>query len=139
MQILQLLRLIKYATDNLLDYVDYWIEEVLVDLIPDLDQCRHPVFCPPYFQALALIMSDEKMLDIITPGNWKVLTNRMVYKGFISSFPAPKVESDASVSFSEVWKRNQHYALTPENARDYSSVSKQEASCTGVTFPNCTD
>ena len=110
----QLLRLIKHSADKSLSYVDFWIGEILVDLIPDLDQCRHPVFCPAYFQSIAFTVSDAKIQDVITHNNWKDLTNKMVYESFVSSLPAPKVESDAGTSFKEVWKRTQNLALTPE-------------------------
>ena len=110
----QLLRLIKYATEKSISYVDLWIGEVLVDIIPDLDQSRHPVLCPQYFQSIAYIVADAKMQDIITHNNWKELTNKMVYRSFLSSLPAPKVETEAGISFAEVWKRTQNAVVTPE-------------------------
>jgi len=59
-------------------------------------------------------VADAKMQDIISQNNWKHLTNKMIYRSFLSSFPVPRVESKADMSYSEVWKRTQNLSLTPE-------------------------
>ena len=110
----QFLRLLKYSPVKTLCYVDHWLGELLVDLVPDLDQCPHPVSCPAYMQSIALALTDAKISDILSSNNWKELTNRKVYKGFTACLPAPKVENDSGLSMSQVWKRLGNCSLSYE-------------------------
>ena len=43
--------------------------------------------------------------DLVTSGNWKLLTNRKLYLDHAKCFPVVKAELDAGVSFRVVWRR----------------------------------
>ena len=40
-----------------------------------------------------------KIEGVIAPGMWKKLTNKMIYNEKSKSFPVPKVEQEAGISF----------------------------------------
>ena len=110
----QLLRLLKYGDTKAIHAVDYWIGEILSDVVIGLDQCVHAKNTPKYFQDLACVVADAKIGDLITSSNWETVTNKMIYQSQISDFPAPKVEIEAGISFSLVWTRLLHASLSAE-------------------------
>ena len=45
------------------------------------------------------------MADRITVENWKLVTNKVIYRGYSEQFVVPKVEVESGISFKSVWKR----------------------------------
>ena len=110
----QLLRLLRDGDLKSRRFVDYWIGEILTDIVVDLDQGSHANILPQYFQHLACIIADAKIEDMVTAANWQILTNKMIYHNQISKLPAPKVELEADFAYSCVWKRLLNASLTSE-------------------------
>ena len=93
----QFLRLLKYGEQRSLRHVAFWLGDLLGDLDPDLLLGEHSRTAPPYFQQLALVVTDAKIAEIITTTNWKDINNRYIYQIHLASFSATKVEQDTSV------------------------------------------
>ena len=104
----------KHGNTQARQAVDYWIGEILSDVVIGLDQGVHAENIPKYFQDLACVVADEKIGGLITSSNWGTVTNKMIYQNQISGFPAPKVELEADISFTFVWKRLWHASLSAE-------------------------
>ena len=110
----QLLRLLKHGDSQARNAVDYWIGEILSDIVLVLDQRVHAKNIPSYFQHLACLVADAKIGDIIDASNWETITNKIIYQNQIGDFPPPKVELEADISFSEVWRRLLHSSLSSD-------------------------
>ena len=70
-----------------------------------LDLGVHAEDVPIYFEYLADLLAEAMATDVVTTGNWKILTNRRIYLEHAKSFPVVKAEIDAGVSLRVVWRR----------------------------------
>ena len=101
----QLLRLLRSKDDKSICHVGYWIGELLGDLVPGIDEGVHAIVVPGYFEHLAHLVVEAKSCDLVTEGNWKILTSKAIYLHYADSFPVPKVEMEAGISYKAVWQR----------------------------------
>ena len=108
----QLLRLLKSGDRKSLGHIGYWMGELLGDLLAGIDGGEHAQVVPAYYDHLSQLVADAKASDIITQGNWKVLTSKIIYNQLLKSKPVPKVELEAGISFKNVWKRVSDQVLT---------------------------
>ena len=115
----QFLRLLKSSDKKSVAHIAYWIGDSLGDLRSGIDSGPHPCSIPEYFATIESMIVFGRIDDIISPGNWRHLTNRMIYINGAKSFPVPKVELEAGFTFSRVWQLINHSILTP-SAQDIS-------------------
>ena len=101
----QLLRLIKNGDSKSLMCLDFWIGEVLEDVVPYLNLGFHSKNTPGYFQALADVVAFGKMADLVTSTSWEMATNKVIYQNQLESLSASKVEQSNGGDYSRVWKR----------------------------------
>ena len=85
--------------------VGFWIGECLEDLAVGLDHVGHVLQLPEYFSHLADLVVEAKTSDCVNAGNWRSLTNKMIYANLAKVFPVPKVEVEAGVAYKDVWRR----------------------------------
>ena len=88
----QLFRLIKNADSKTLTHIDYWMGEVLAEFHLDLGHCPNPSVIPSFFMNLAEIVTDSQLSGVVTANNWQQMTNKILYRSYISQFPQTKVE-----------------------------------------------
>ena len=103
--LIQALRLLKNGEFKSKFCMSYWIGQILADVIPEMDLGLMEVGVPPYYQHLAVLISDAKIAELFTSSNWKGLINRTVYQHHVSLLEAPKVELEHGSSMSRAWKR----------------------------------
>ena len=103
----QFLRLLKSSDEKTIAHVDYWIGDTLTDLLPSLDSCTHASDIHEYYCHMESLVVAGRIDDMITPTNWKSLTNKRIYSEHAKSFPVPKVQCDLgpSFNFALAWKR----------------------------------
>ena len=101
----QLFRLLKNADMKTLNHIDYWIGEALADFHPDLGHCQNPPVIPSFFMNLAEIVTDSRLSGAVTVNNWKMITNRIIYRHYVSQFPQTKVEDCLMRSIPETWRK----------------------------------
>ena len=101
----QLLRLLRSGDRKSIGHVGYWIGELLGDLVVGLDGGDHAQDIPEYYACLAHLVVEAKSVELISDGNWRILTCRMIYMEYAKEFPVPKVETEAGVTYREVWRR----------------------------------
>ena len=65
-----------------------------------------------YFNFLATLVADAKIADQITVGNWRLVNNKAIYKGYSEAFPVPKVEIESGISYKRVWRCLSNPCLT---------------------------
>ena len=103
----QLVRLLKSEDPKSINHVTYWIGDCCDDYLPDglLAVARRSNIVPPFFQSLAELLCDARLEDVISLTNWRILTNKMVYKHHVSKLPPLKLEQDLGVSLQNVWRK----------------------------------
>ena len=69
--------------------------------------CWKHIYESDNFNAVAGLLTNVKMLEDLDISTWIRLTNKLIYQTFASKFPKTKVEREASVDMSLVWKRLQ--------------------------------
>ena len=105
LRISSLLRLLKSGDTKTIGHVWYWIGGCLKDLLPDIPlgfQAKHVLV---YYDSLALLITDASVDDVVTPVNWRGVTNKAVYSIFVQSFDRTKIELDLGFSLAHVWKK----------------------------------
>ena len=101
----QVLRLLKSEDQKSIRYLGYWMGELLGDLLPGIELGEHAVDSVVYYDYLATLIVDAKLAGQITVGNWKLVTNKIIYFGFSQDFVVPKVEVESGISYKQVWRR----------------------------------
>ena len=69
---------------------DFWIGDTLTDLVPSLDRSFHAFNIPEYYCNLESLVVAGRIDDLITPVNWRALTNKRIYLEYARSCPVPK-------------------------------------------------
>ena len=101
----QLLRLLKSGYGRSLRHVGYWIGEILNEFHDSFNDMTHSQDALGLYSVLAEIMTDLKLSEVISVSNWRKLTNKNIYNSYTVEFPVPKVERDAGVTLSHIWKK----------------------------------
>ena len=101
----QLLRLIRDGDDKTLNHMFFWIGDVLNDLVPSVSQPFHFHKIPFFYETLAHIVVEAKLSGTVSLGNWRLVTNKMLYRNYVSTLPLTKIEQDSEVSLSETWMK----------------------------------
>ena len=65
-----------------------------------------------YYDFLATLIVDAKLAEQINVGNWKIITNKIIYLSYSEGFPVPKVEVESGISYKQVWRRLRNPCLT---------------------------
>ena len=115
----QFLRLLKSSDERSVAHVAYWIGDSLSYLSSDLETGSHATEIPDYFAAIEELFVLGRIDEIITPGTWRRITNKMLYHEKSKHFSVPKVELESGGSFQRVWQLINSSILT-SSARDIS-------------------
>ena len=117
----QFLRLLKSSDSKSIAHIDYWIGDTLTDILPSLDSCVHASNIHEYYCHLESLVVAGRIDDLVTPHNWKTLSNKIIYLEHAQSFPTPKVQQNFghSFNFSLAWKRI-NSSVIPSSIRDIS-------------------
>ena len=83
-------------------HVGYWLGELLGNFASGLEDGGHAEVVPTYFETLANLVVEAKIADLVTTGNWRVITNKCIYLDHAKGVPVPKVEVVAGVSYKTV-------------------------------------
>ena len=110
----QLLRLLRSGDAKSMKHVGFWLGELLGDFAADLREGDHAEDVPTYYDTLANLVVEARVADLVTTGNWRIITNKIIYLNHAEAFPVPKVELEAGVSFKCVWQRLSSPVLTAE-------------------------
>ena len=95
----QLLRLLKSGDSKSVSHVGFWLGEILGDLVLGLDDGEHAGELPEYFDHLADLVVEAKSSDLLNASSWRMLTSKKIYLNYAETFPVPKVEKEAGVSY----------------------------------------
>ena len=101
----QLLRLLKSNDNKSICHIGFWIGELLGDIVPGIDGGVHATNVPAYFDFISNLVVEAKSCDLLTGGNWRILTSKAIYLHHTESFPVAKVEYEAGFSYKAVWQR----------------------------------
>ena len=101
----QIMRLLKCDDEKSVGHLDLWIGELLAEFKPGLGIGGSNLSLPCYFEEIALLLTDAKIEGSITSSNWRLVTNKIVYKVYLSDLPPARIETDAATDFSDVWRR----------------------------------
>ena len=100
----QFLRLLKSPDEKSIAHVGYWIGDTLGDLLPGIDNGPHAESIPEYFANLEFLLVEGRIDNFISAGSWHRLTNKLIYLEHSKTFPIPKIERDADVSYANIWR-----------------------------------
>ena len=113
----QLLRLLKSGDSKSMGHVDYWIGQLLGDLVMGFGRGQHAEVIPEYFAQLARLVADALASDLLSGSGWREVTNKLIYREHAESFVVPKVERETGVEYKRVWRMLMCPVLTAR-ARD---------------------
>ena len=82
----QVLRLLKSEDQKSYRYLGYWKGELLGDILPGIELGEQAVESVVYYDYLAALIVEAKLADQITVENWKLVTNKIIYLGSLSTF-----------------------------------------------------
>ena len=108
----QTLRLLKNGDAKCVSHIWYWMGAVLQDLIPEKGVAELVNVVPTYYEALAEVLVDARMVGTVCDSNWKSLMNQIIYKSYQNNFSNCKIEKDIGKSLSESWRRLHFPCLT---------------------------
>ena len=116
LMISQVARLLRSGDSKSMMHLDYWVGELLQEIVPWMGTSEHAVDIPDYFDHLGEILVKSIGQDLLSATSLGSITNKAIYQG-ITSFPQPKVERESVVNYKQVWKRLHNPIVTPQ-ARD---------------------
>ena len=108
----QLIRLLKSGDRKSLQHVGYWVGELLGDLVVGIDGGDHANDLPEYYAYVADVVVEAKVSELISIGGWRSLTCKSIYKEHAKKFPVSRVETEAGISYKDVWRRLSSPVLT---------------------------
>ena len=101
----QCIRLIRSGDRKSVQHFDFWLGDLLVDLVPGLGQTVSSLYTPEYFGHIGELFADMLVTDTLTIVTLKTITNKAVYAEMTSSFPPPKVVMESGRDYGKVWSR----------------------------------
>ena len=113
----QCIRLIRSGDKRSVQHFDFWLGDLLVDLVPGMGQTVSSLHTPEYFGHIGEIFADMIATDTLTEDNIRLLTNKDVYAEMTSTFPPPKVARESERDYGIVWTRL-HSDVVEYRARD---------------------
>ena len=113
----QCIRLIRSGDKRSVQHFDFWLGDLLVDLVPGMGQTVSSLHTPEYFGHIGEIFADMIATDTLTGDNIRLLTNKDVYAEMTSTFPPPKVARESERDYGIVWTRL-HSDVVEYRARD---------------------
>ena len=96
--------MIKSDDSKSIIHMEYWMKDVLEELLPEIICDSHARNSPGIYQKIAGFISEAKVTDIITADGWSLLSNKAIYTSMAAFFPKTRVELEsAGVSYKWVW------------------------------------
>ena len=81
--------MLKSNDQKSMGHVGYWMWELLGDLVPGIDDGVHANDVPTYYDYLAQLVVEGTTCDLLSQGNWKILTSKAIYLHHERTFPEP--------------------------------------------------
>ena len=113
----QCIRLMNSGDKKSVQHFDFWLGDLLVDIVPGMGQTISSLHTPEYFGHIGEILAEMIVTDTLTVVSMKSLTNKAVYAEMTSTFPPPKVERESERDYGIVWTRL-HSPVVEFRARD---------------------
>ena len=109
----QTCRLLSTPDNKQYRHIKYWLGLYIREYFPDMGQGPHAEIISPYFLHMKALLVGGIVLGEIQVSNLKKTSAKILYAGFTSSFPPPKVEYKFDIDWSQVWRRLQSPMLEP--------------------------
>ena len=93
----QLLRLLDSGDRKSIGHVQYWLGQVLGDMMVGLGRVQ--------FAELEGLVVNVKTTDLVYGNGWRTVTNKIIYREHAKSFQVPKVVRESGFDYEGVWKR----------------------------------
>ena len=110
----QCIRLLCSGDRKSIGYIDFWMGDLLKDVIPELGQVAGARKTPDYFLKISESLTDIMLSELLTADSLPEISNKKIYND-LADIPAPKVVADYPlVNYKVVWKRLQYWSLASE-------------------------
>ena len=101
----QTVRLLKSGDIKSISHIDFWMGNLVSNIVPHLGQNKVANETPEHFAILGDCFAPLMMDGVLTPLTLRTVTNRIIYKHF-AKFRQPKIINDhPNVDYHIVWKR----------------------------------
>ena len=101
----QLLRLLDSGDRKSIGHVQYWLGQVIGDMMVGLGRVQFAEVIPAYFTELEGLVVNVKTTDLVSGNGWRTVTNKIIYREHAKSFQVPKVVRESGIDYEGVWKR----------------------------------
>ena len=101
----QTCRLLSDPGNKQYKHIKYWLGLYVREYFPDMAIGPHAVLISPYFFHMKSLLVAGLVLEDVNAKKLRRTTAKILYAGFTSSFPPPKIEYRYDVDWSKVWRR----------------------------------
>ena len=101
----QLLRMLDSGDRKSIGHVDYWLGEVLGDMVVGLGSDQYAEVLPEYFTQLEELVVNARTADLVSGNGWRTITNKIIYSEHAKNFQVPKMVRESGFGYEGVWKR----------------------------------
>ena len=109
----QTCRLLSDPGNKQYKHIKYWLGLFVREYFPDMAIGPHAELISPYFFHMKSLLVAGLVLEDVNAKKLRRTTAKILYAGFTSSFPPPKIEYRYDVDWSQVWRRVQSPMLEP--------------------------
>ena len=106
-------RLLSIPGSSYYKHIKYWLGLYMREYFPDMFEGPHAEIISPYFLHMKALLQGGLILGDIKANNLKQVTAKILYDGFASTFPPPKIVYKFDIEWSLVWLRLQSHMLEP--------------------------
>jgi len=100
----QLFRLLRSSDDRSKAHIGFWIGYLLTDFLPGIDSGPSSNVVPDYYADIEFLIIEGQIDDLVTVNEWKLLTNKIIYRRMMENIDPPRIEIEAGISFKNVWQ-----------------------------------
>ena len=105
LRLTQFLRLLKSGDVRVLGHIGFWMGGLLEDFVQQFRGLLSEEIIPSFFVTLYDLVNQAVEEEYLTAGNWRSLTNKMVYNEHVKKFGVVKIERESGLCFKKVWER----------------------------------
>ena len=108
----QLLRMLVSEDFKTIGHVRFWMGARL-DQMFQLSGGAGAGWFPDHFASMIDLLNEAVSAGIVKEANWKIISNKDIYKFYISLLPKVKVEIESGLDYKPAWKRLVNEVLDP--------------------------
>ena len=102
----QFLRLLKFGEEKAVFHMFYWMGPLLNDFLTGLSPgFNSSVNVPLFYETVAEALTETRIMETVTPLNWKNVTNKLIYVSFQKQFILPKIAREIGHPLTETWRK----------------------------------